>query len=578
MTLMSDEWLVLAVVILTLCMTVISYFLSKKLGTVLEVSYLIIVGSVLFYLFPFWEAMMLTSYLTISYGIFGTKIDRVNRAKHSELRSQLEVKEFIELNQMKDIKRLLADIMLVLCVVAGSLVFYFYAPETYMLMKFLIVVMLIGVSVQMIERIGNYQSTRLYWLSNEERIIILSSFQSRELPLKDLKEIRVESTPDLLKLHPLFTILSSNQDYTNSFRQVLKLSFPGEYIYISPNEVEKWRFTFGAYVKEDNQAVLNVYPFWHPKVIKRLLWKGYFAITVKGISAYTGLLFLLIWLEVSSTVMIVSILLWWLFNLYISDRVLVAATDAVEMEEGKVFERTQLIFQKAGMQNVKLYVIDSPIHNGLATGMNIGRGTVMVTKATLELSIEAIEAIVAHEAIHIKKRDVLMGQLARFALIGLIAGSVYLFYDQIVSLADNLFIFIPIIYCLMFLFPIYLSFVAQWAEVRADHYGATLIKGGRMQMKEGLSELGFALDNALVKRNEYSTVKEENSKGIQMRNSQRNVWLIRFLEFQFNAHPLLYWRIHMLSDSLSWGKARRKWFTGKVVESLPDFLRVKKTV
>lgn len=275
--------------------------------------------------------------------------------------------------------------------------------------------------------------------------------------------------------------------------------------------------------------------------------------------------------------MIVSILLWWLFNLYISDRVLVAATDAVEMEEGEVFERTQLIFQKAGMQNVKLYVIDSPIHNGLATGMNIGRGTVMVTKATLELSVEAIEAIVAHEAIHIKKRDVLMGQLARFSMIGLIASSVYLFYDQIVCLADNLFIFIPIIYCLMFLFPIYLSFVAQWAEVRADHYGATLVEGGRMQMKEGLSELGSALDNALVKRNEYSTVKEENSKGIQMRNSQRNVWLIRFLEFQFNAHPPLYWRIHMLSHSLSWGEAISKWLLGKVVESMPDFLRVKKT-
>lgn len=239
MTIMSDEWLILAVVFLTLCMTVISFFLSKKLGTALEVSYLIIVGSILFFLYPFWEAMMLTGYLTISYGIFGTKIDRVNRAKHSELRSQLEVKDFIELNQTKDIKRLLADIILVLFVVAGSLLFYFYAPETYMLMKFLIVVMLIGVSVQMIERIGNYLSTRLYWLSNEDKIVILSSFQSWELPMKDLKEIRVESTPDLLKLHPLFTMLSSNQDYTNSFRQVLKLSFPGEYIYITPNEVEK---------------------------------------------------------------------------------------------------------------------------------------------------------------------------------------------------------------------------------------------------------------------------------------------------------------------------------------------------
>ena len=65
---------------------------------------------------------------------------------------------------------------------------------------------------------------------------------------------------------------------------------------------------------------------------------------------------------------------------------------------------------------MKLFVVDSPIHNGLATGMNIGRGTVMVTKATLQLSIEAVEAIIAHEAIHIKKRDVLMNQVARLVI------------------------------------------------------------------------------------------------------------------------------------------------------------------
>lgn len=573
---LSNEWLVLSVVLLTLCLTIISFFLPKKLGISLEVVSIVLFVAFAFLTFPFMEAMMLTSYIAISYGFFGMKIDRVNREKHIELKRKLEVKEFIELDQSKDIKRLLVDIIVVFIVVAGALLFYFYAPETYLFMKFLIVIMLIGIGIQMIERIGNYLSTRLYWLPNEEKLIILSSFQSRELPMKDLTEISVESGPDLLKLHPLFTLLSANQDYTNSFRRVLKLSFPGEYIYVTPNEVEKWRFVFGAYVKENNEAVLNVYPLWHPKVIKRLVWKGYFAVTVKGISAYTALLFLLIWLEVSPATMIISILVWWFFNLSISDRVLVAASDAVEMTEGDVFERTQLIFQEAGIPNVKLFVIDSPIHNGLATGMNIGRGTVMVTKATLELSIEAIEAVVAHEAIHIKKRDVLMGQLARFAMIGLIAGSVYLFFDQVVQLADNLFIFLPIIYCLMFLFPAYLSFVAQWAEVRADHFGATLLEGGRAQMKEGLFELGAALDNALAKKNEYSTVKEENPKGIEMRNLERNPWLIRFLEFQLNPHPPLYWRIHMLSEPLSWVGAIRKWLSGKVVESLPDFLRVKK--
>ena len=250
--------------------------------------------------------------------------------------------------------------------------------------------------------------------------------------------------------------------------------------------------------------------------------------------------------------------------------------DAVEITEGEVFERAQTIFRKAGIPNVKFFLIDSPIHNGLATGMNIGRGTVMVTKATLQLSIEAVEAIVAHEAVHIKKRDVLMHQVARLTFIGIVVGAVYLFFDQIAPYADNFWIVFPFFYCLMLAFPMYLSFVAQWAEVRADHLGAGLVVGGRTQMKNGLRELGEALDNNAAKTAEYGTVKEDTSKKVRMRNVERNIWFIRFIEFQISEHPPLYWRIHMLSSQMSWKGARKKWMVGRLKESLPDLRKVKK--
>src|SRR5699024_3373098 len=120
--------------------------------------------------------------------------------------------------------------------------------------------------------------------------------------------------------------------------------------------------------------------------LKRLVWKGYFAVTVKGISAYTGLILVLTWLDVPSYLMVGFVILWWLLNLYVSDRVLLAGTDALEMEDENILARANVIFSKAGVPNTKLYMVDSPIHNGLATGMNIGRGTVMLTKATTELS------------------------------------------------------------------------------------------------------------------------------------------------------------------------------------------------
>ncbi|MGX4668922.1 M56 family metallopeptidase [Cerasibacillus sp. JNUCC 74] len=86
-------------------------------------------------------------------------------------------------------------------------------------------------------------------------------------------------------------------------------------------------------------------------------------------------------------------------------------------------------------RQTKLYLIDSPVYNGLATGMNIGKGTIMLTTATAKLSKSAVEAILAHEAIHIKKRDVLINQLARIIITAVIALSVYLFFDQIKLLA-----------------------------------------------------------------------------------------------------------------------------------------------
>lgn len=574
---LPSELQVLLSVIVGLGITLVALLFSKKLGTAVEITLLLAFIAYCFITFSFGEAIMLMSYTFFSYVIFGVKLDREKRAKRIELKEKLEETDSVELIQTRDSKRIIVDFMLTFFVVIGAVLFYLFAPEMYAVLKFLIVLMIIGVLAQVVERMGNFYSSRLYWLPNEERFVILSFLQSREFPIEDLKEINQESAPDLLRLHPLFTILSANQDYTNSFQPVLRLVYPGENVYITPSEVDKWYSIFKAYVAEETEnEVLKVLPLWHRKVLKRLLWKGYFAITVKGISAYTGLLFLLIWLEVPPFVIIGFVLFWWVFNLYISDRVLVAAMDAVEITEGEVFERAQTVFRKAGIPNVKLFSIDSPIHNGLATGMNIGRGTVMVTKATLQLSIEAVEAIVAHEAVHIKKRDVLMHQVARLAFIGIVVGAVYLFFDQIAPYADNFWIVFPFFYCLMLGFPMYLSFVAQWAEVRADHLGAGLVVGGRTQMKNGLRELGEALDNNAAKTVEYGTVKEDTSKKVRMRNVERNIWFIRFIEFQLQAHPPLYWRIHMLSSQMSWKGARKKWMVGRLKESLPDLRKVKK--
>lgn len=560
----------IGVILLAFIIIYISSLLPKKIGDPVEVILVVGVIFFLFYSVSFSEATIVYTGGAVAYVILSTMYNRDKRTQLTKLTSDLQTAEAVLIPQEKQPIRLCADVVLTLSVAAGAVMFYLFAPDTYSLLKLIVLMWLIKVGLQTIERVGNFFTTKIYYIEEEERLIFLSLFQSRDFPVRDVKEVSHHSAPDLLRLHPLFTFISANEDYTLSFHDVIKLSFPGEHIFLTVDEFEKWYTIFQSFVTKDEQEFTDkrteVLPLWHPENMKRLFWKGYFAVTVKGISAYTGLLVGLIFLNVPAFVIVIFVFGWWLVNLYVSDRVLVASTDAVEVTEGNLYDRAQAILRRAGIERTKLYVIDSPIHNGLATGMNIGRGTIMVTTATTELSDEAVDAILAHEAIHIKKRDVLVNQIARMLFFGFLALLVHLFYEQVLLLADNLFLFIPVIYVLMILFPLYLSFVAQWTEVRADYLGAQLLLGGHEQMSSGLRELGEAIDEAHFKTRKYN-MNEEKSDYVP--SDQRPIWLFRALEFQMMPHPPLYFRIKNVLLEAGWGQSRWNWMKMRVRESIP---------
>ncbi|MEC5424762.1 M56 family metallopeptidase [Virgibacillus sp. C22-A2] len=565
---------IISFVSLAFFIPIITFLLPKKIGYAAEIISAIVILVYLFMNFSFTEAMMLISLMALAYGNLGIILDKDKQNRRRQLKQELIVSDYETIKQGKDMKRITVDVLIALLVSAGAVLFLIFAPETYALLKFIIGIFLLTTLTQLIARAADFSYTKLYFLPQQERLVIVSAFESRDLPLRDIKEVHRESAPDLLRLHPLFTFLSENKDYTMSFLSVLRLSFPGENIYLTPDDVEGWQERLAGFAaSNEEKREKKILPLWHPKNLKRLIWKGYFAITVKGISAYTGLLFILIWLDVSPYIMISFVLLWWLFNLYVSDRVLVAASDAVEVTKGELYDQAKTIFKQAGIAKTRLYLIDSPIYNGLATGMNIGRGTIMLTTATTKLSMDAVKAIVAHEAIHIKKRDVLTNQIARMLFFGFLAAVINLFFDQLVLLSDHLVVFIIFFYILMLVFPMYLSFVAQWMEIRADHLGAKLLESETEQMGNGLRELGNAQDQAVGKTLKYST---NDAKPLRNKPSAaRDSWFIRFLEFQFQPYPPLYWRIYCLSSSLNWRETKKAWMAARWKESLPDFLRKK---
>ncbi|WP_028988166.1 M56 family metallopeptidase [Thermicanus aegyptius] len=180
------------------------------------------------------------------------------------------------------------------------------------------------------------------------------------------------------------------------------------------------------------------------------------------------------------------------------------------------------------------------------------------------------EAILAHEAVHVKNRDVLLQQLARLVFIGLVGGLVFLFYDELKWLAQNhVFVTFVLVYTLMFLYPNYLSFFTQWMEVRADHLGASLLSGGHRQMAGGLTDLARAQEHDLEKSMEYSL---PNKRSILRSSSilEQVAWFWRFLEFQFQYHPPMYWRIQSLLQCVTWREARKHWMIDRFKESCPD--------
>lgn len=263
-----------------------------------------------------------------------------------------------------------------------------------------------------------------------------------------------------------------------------------------------------------------------------------------------------------------------LINLILSDKVLKAALDAKPIQAGAVYELAQKVFQRAGLNRVRLYTTEANEYNGLAIGMTIGRSMVVLTSATLKLPPDAIEGILAHEAVHVKKRDVLTGQLLRILGIVVLVGLVYINVDTLQALADKKWLLVPVFMVIPWLYAVYLSFTQQWMEVRADHAGSAFLEGGKEQMAQALRLLTLQQEQALAKNLRYSLTDQEREKREKKMTSQleRDTWGWRFLEFQLQAHPPMYWRIKTLETvDQPWGwNLFKRWWVDRWRESLPD--------
>ncbi|MDQ0341129.1 Zn-dependent protease with chaperone function [Caldalkalibacillus uzonensis] len=551
---------------------------SKKAGN--RSLLLLSVGGVvcLIYTYPLGSAVLLISFA--AYAAIVTMQLTDGRDKYLELKEKVRHLGVEEIAVQRKFSRLAIDVLLTLLVTVGMVLAIIYLPEEQSVLPVINLFILLSIYGKLVERMIIFLTTKVYFVQQEGQLLIVSRNKSKQLPLHELEAVHVESAPDVLKLNHLFVVFTSHEDYTVNLGRVLCLTYPGESIYLTLTETDRWKVRFAQYLPPEQAAAIEertTLPLWHPALLKRLAGKLYYAVTIKGISAYSALVVLLYQLGVPVWSMMVIILLWWGLNLYFSDRVLAAALDIKEIREGKVYEAAQRIFQQAGLGRVRLYATEAADYNGMAIGMNVGRSMIVLTSATLKLPLKALEGIIAHEAVHVQKRDVLMGQVLRLAGLGLLGGLIALWFDELQTLVvEQTWIVISIVVALIWLFPVYLSLIHQWMEVRADHLGSTYLEGGKAQMAEALRQLAVHQERALDKSLEYSltsTARENEGSG-RLSVLERDKWGWRLLEFQLLLHPPMYWRINtLLTYRQGWGLGlAKRWLVERFKESLPDRL------
>ena len=212
--------------------------INKKLGYVMEVIAAVLVIALSVYQYPFPDFLLFIGF--ISSGYIASIMITAGWDKYKDLKEEMSGISTEEIHLKKDHKRILIDFLLSAIILSGAILFLIYGPDTSPL-KIFLVFGLVTMSEEMIKRYLNFRSVRVFFVHESDTLYILSWTESKKLPLVDMKDIRVESSTDILKLHPMLTLFSSNSDFTTSVQETLRLSFPGNSIYLTIEETWKWK-------------------------------------------------------------------------------------------------------------------------------------------------------------------------------------------------------------------------------------------------------------------------------------------------------------------------------------------------
>ena len=157
---LPDLTTILIAFIAAFFISIMTIKLSKKLGFLVEISLIVAYIAILFISFPFQESIFLFTIAAATYAEFETLFNRSKYEKREQLLERLHESTFVEIEQTKKLSRLVVDLLLTAFVMAGGIIFLLFAPESYALLKFLIILAFIAILVKTIERMSNFLAFR----------------------------------------------------------------------------------------------------------------------------------------------------------------------------------------------------------------------------------------------------------------------------------------------------------------------------------------------------------------------------------------------------------------------------------
>jgi len=260
-------------------------------------------------------------------------------------------------------------------------------------------------------------------------------------------------------------------------------------------------------------------------------------------------------LRLTPTVLLV-VAIWFTIAFFFHTQMINRATHSVPLQRKdnmRIYNLTENLCMSVGMKMPKLYVIETPMLNAYASGINEKTFSVTLTRGIIErLSDEELEGVIAHELTHIRNKDVrlLIVTIVFVGIFGLIVDIAFrsLLINSMSSRrrddrsggAGGAMLIILIIAVVLYVFSIVFKFaLSRSREYLADAGAVEMTKNSR------------ALANALRKISGNSDIHTANDEVKELfidNTPDKSNQFFSTISSIFATHPPIKKRIQVLEN------------------------------